>query len=298
MVGAGRVGGRAGGAGDYGKVGRLQNCDRCGGKRWLSHVDKKTGLQHKHHITTADGVTFDLRVWKCWRCGHVQEEVRPFVPLYKRARANILYIDLEVSKSRVYNYGLRVPSTYMRPDDLDKPYFIICWSASYVGSQTIWSECVTPEEVLEWTNGDDVTPDKRILGRLQELMASADIVAGHNVDRFDIRRANARFKLTGLEPVIGKKSHDTLKIARSKFNFESNSLDYISQILGFRPKDDISNNDWLAIVRRGDEKTLKKVNKYCKGDVRNGKAVLEDLMRYSGKKEYYGSVTLEYPSSL
>jgi DNA polymerase elongation subunit (family B) len=266
----------------------MQNCEQCGGRKWFSHVDSKTGLQRKHHITTADGYEYDLRIWRCWRCGNVQEEVAPFVPVEYRTIANVLYLDLEVSKSMVFNYGLRVPSTYINPEDLYREFYIICWSASYVGKDTVWSECVTTKEAKKWD-------DKRILFRLHELMESADILAGHNIDKFDLRKVNARFLLNGLEPITGKRTLDTLKIARSKFAFESNRLDYISQKLGLRPKDDIRNSDWLKIVTTGDEKTLKKVNKYCKGDVRSGKGVLEKLMKYSGKKSNYGAIALDGP---
>lgn len=210
----------------------------------------------------------------------------PFIPLGYRTSANILYIDVEVSKSLVFNYGLRVPSTYMNSEDLYRERYIICWSASYAGDDKVWSECVTSEEAQGWT-------DARILPRLRELMISADILAGHNVDKFDLRHINARLLLNGLEPVTDKKTLDTLKIARSKFAFESNKLDFISRALGFRPKDDIANKDWLNIVTSGDRATLKKVAKYCKGDVTSGKAVLEKLMKYSGKRTYYGSTSLD-----
>lgn len=264
----------------------MQNCEQCGGKRWFSHLDAKTGLQRKHHIKTADGFEYDLRIWKCFRCGNIQEEVAPFVPIEYRTIANILYFDLEVSKSMMFNYGLRVPSGYINPEDLYRDFYIICWSASYVGKSTVWSECVTSKEAQKWN-------DKRILVRLHELMESADILAGHNIDKFDLRKVNARFLLNGMEPITHKKTLDTLKIARSKFSFESNRLDYISQKLGLRPKDDIRNSDWLKIVTSGDEKTLKKVNKYCRGDVTSGKGVLEKLMKFSGKRVDYGAIALD-----
>jgi hypothetical protein len=266
----------------------VQNCEYCGGKKWYAHIDQKTGLQRKHHIKQVNGFEYDVRIFRCWRCGRVQEEVLPFVPMQYRTTASILYIDLEVSKSLYFNYGSRVPSQYLNTDDLFKPRYIICWSASYVGSDKVWSECVTQKEAKKWD-------DRRILPRLRELMESADLIAGHNVDRFDVKHANARFLLNKMEPVTHKKTLDTLKIARSKFAFESNKLDYISQVLGFRPKDDITNRDWLKVVTTGDEATLKKISKYCRGDVRNGKSVLEVLMKYSGKKDFYGSVALELP---
>src|SRR3970040_1192879 len=107
----------------------MQNCEQCGGKRWLAKINKRTGLEGKQPLKS-EGFEYDLRVWRCWRCGNVQEEVTPFIPIPKRSRANILYIDLEVSKSLYFNYGARVPSTYMNIEDLVHPYYIICWSAS------------------------------------------------------------------------------------------------------------------------------------------------------------------------
>jgi hypothetical protein len=265
----------------------LLNCEQCGGKRWFAKLNKRTGLQEKHHHNI-DGVEYDLRVWRCWRCGHAQEEVRPFIPLGIRTDASILYFDLEVSKSLYFTYGPKVPSKYLRSDDRVKPYYIICWSASYVGSSKIWSDCVTKDEALAWS-------DKRILERLQQLIDSADLIGGHNIDAYDKKRANTRFLLNGYEPLTEKKTIDTLKIARSKFAFESNKLDEISKELGLRPKDNITNTDWLKIVTTGDEATLKKVNKYCRGDVFSGKALLERFRNYSGKKAHYGSVKLEAP---
>lgn len=256
----------------------MQNCTVCYGKKWFAHIDRKTGLQRVHK----DG----RRIWKCYRCGNIQEESSPVIlPKIYRTTANVLYIDLEVSKSLVYNYGLKVPSKYMNFDNLAQEYYIICWSASYLNSDTVWSECVTPAEARKWS-------DKRILKRLRDLMDSADIIAGHNVDGYDMKRANTRFLLNGLPPVIGKKTHDTLKIARQKFAFESNRLDYISQRLGFRAKDDITNDDWLKIVKTGDKATLAKVNKYCAGDVKNGKDIMQTLVKWSGKKDEFGAVTV------
>lgn len=256
----------------------MTNCKSCGGKKWFAALNRTTGLQRVH----ADG----RRVWRCWRCGNTQEEELVVVlPMVYRTRANILYLDTEISKSQYFNYGAKVPSKYLRIDDLVNEYYMICWSASYVGQDKIYSDCVSSEEAQGWT-------DKNILERLRGLMQSADIIAGHNVDAYDIKRINTRLLLNGLEPVIGKKTIDTLKIARAKFTFESNKLDFISQRLGFKAKDNITNDDWLNIVKRGDKATLKKVDTYCKGDVVNGKAVLETLMKYSGKKEDYGSFNL------
>jgi hypothetical protein len=262
----------------------MQNCDNCGGKKWLAKINRKTGEQEYHKVKIDDAIEYNLMIYKCWRCGHVQHEVTPFVPIPARG-ASVLYLDVEVSKSQMFNYGLRVPSGYISPDNLIHEYYIICWSAAYIDGERLWHDCVSPAEARRWT-------DEKILGKIQRLMQSADIIAGHNVDIYDIKRLNTRFLLNGLEPVTEKKTIDTLKIARRKFKFESNRLDYISTRLGFRPKDDITNEDWNRIVATGDKETLQKVDTYCQGDVKNGMDIYRKLSKYSGKKDFYGTVAL------
>lgn len=255
----------------------MQNCENCFGKRWYAKLSRKTGLQLKD----SEGKL----LWRCYNCGHVQTEpTHAKLPVTIRTDASVLYLDIEVSKSLYFNYGANVPSGYLRTDDLVHEYFIICWSASYLHDDHVWSDSVNVKEAKDWDDGN-------ILQKIHDLMESADILAGHNVDRFDIRRLNTRFARHGLEPVIGKKTYDTLKIARSKMAFESNKLDYISQWFGFRPKDDITNADWLQILKKPDKKLLDKIQTYNVGDVENGKSVLRKLMRLANKKHYYGTLT-------
>jgi DNA polymerase elongation subunit (family B) len=256
----------------------MQNCTECYGKRWYAKIDNRTGLQLKNR----DGQL----LWRCFRCGHVQTEPKPQTILDRTIRtdASILYLDIEVSKSMYFNYGAKVPSKYLRPADLIHPYYIICWSASYLHDEKIWKGCVTPNDAKKWT-------DKGILKQIHELIKSADIIAGHNVDAFDIKKLNTRFLVNGLEPIVNKKSYDTLKIARSKLALESNKLDEILRLLGLRPKDDITDEDWQKIVRACDTKVLKKVMDYNINDVAGGKEVLRKFIPFSGKRKDYGSVT-------
>lgn len=72
-------------------------------------------------------------------------------------------------------------------------------------------------------------------------------------------------------------------------SLESNTLDYVSEWLGHAGKDDITNEDWIAAMK-GNKKTIDKIHKYCLGDVRNGKKVLEDLLPLSNKKFYFGAL--------
>lgn len=264
----------------------MQNCKVCGGKKWISLINPKTGLQK----TTPDG----RLMYRCFRSkNHEQAEEYPFTTVIERTPASILYFDLEVSKSRYYNYGRKVHNGYLRGADIDKEYYIICWSASYMGRGKVFSNCVTPEQAREWT-------DKEILQPLYDLLSSADIVAGHNVDAYDLRKVNTRFIINGIPPIMGydgkkKKTLDSLKIVRAHFAFEDNGLDALCQKFGIDGKDRITDDDWREIVKTGDEKTLNKVNRYCRGDVRNGKKLLNMFMPYAGKPLDYGIKKADKP---
>lgn len=256
----------------------MQNCRECGGKKWYALIDKRTGLQK----ATKDG----RLLYYCFRNDkHIQAEEPHFTPTPKR-NANILYFDLEVSKSIYYNYGRKVPSKYLRGADLIQEYFIISWAASYIDSNKVFSGCVTPEQAKAGS-------DKEILAPLHDLLISADVLAGHNVDAFDLKKINTRFLLNGFTPIIGrdqkkKRTFDSLKIARSVFDFEENGLDALCQRFGIAGKDKITDEDWRRVFS-GDEKTLKKIDRYCRGDVKNGKALLSILTPYAGKVTDYGS---------
>jgi DNA polymerase III epsilon subunit-like protein len=144
----------------------------------------------------------------------------------------------------------------------------------------IISACVTPEEAIEHK-------DANILSPLLDLMERADVISGHNAKKYDIPELNARAVENHLHYPRGYKILDTLIEARQNHRFMSNRLDYLASVFGFRPKMAMSDADWLRITK-GDEKALRKMVRYNRGDVRTGIGVLESLYGLNGKPiEYY-----------
>ena len=129
---------------------------------------------------------------------------------------------------------------------------------------------MSQDEALEYS-------DKNIMARLWDLMNSADVIAGHNINRFDAKKINARFLVNGFTPPLPYKTIDTLSIARRKYSFESNTLDYLCTLFGLPNKDKMHIEDWDAIQDTGDPRSLRKMMKYNKGDVKNGAAILNIL---------------------
>ena len=74
----------------------------------------------------------------------------------------------------------------------------------------------------------DIRDDKDIIAQLCALLDEADIVIGHNVRKFDMKKVRARAILHGLKPFREPKVIDTMLMARSVGAFTSNKLEYLS----------------------------------------------------------------------
>jgi len=255
----------------------MRLCDKCLRRYWRAKIDKNTGLQVKHKNGNL--------VYVCVYCKNVQEEDKMFVPAERRIQANILYIDTENSTSVYENYGAKVYSNYLSVQNLVHEWYMLGWCASYVGNDKVWTGFVSSADAK---NRDDGGIAKKLHG----LMSSAEIIAGHNVDGFDLKRCNTLFKKHKLPVITGKKTIDTLKLARSKLALESNALDYVAKWLGLGAKQEITRDDWRAATN-GSGKTLRKIEDYCKNDVAIGKAVLIDFLPLANKKFNFGAIKKE-----
>ena len=243
----------------------MQNCRKCGFKKWLKPRSKNNRWVDVEY----EGNKYRLRQWRCGArgCGHLQAEEPP--PAKEEPR--ILYFDIERAPGEAYYYNRRtdyIPANFLKTEP-----FIICWAASWVGSDKIVSECVTSKEARHRN-------DKRIMKILWDMLDSADLVVGHNVNSFDIRHVNNRFLQWGMSAPSTYKTVDTLKLIRRYAPFESNGLDYIAPRMGGKPKQDIFFDDWRRIVETGDQRTLNKARKYCRGDVSEGITVFLRLREW------------------
>lgn len=109
--------------------------------------------------------------------------------------------------------------------------------------------------------------DLELIKALYQLFDEADVLIAHNGDRFDQRKANAKFIEHGLTPPSQYKSIDTLKVARKNFMFNSNKLDDLGKILGVGRKVRTGGFDlWLDCLA-GDKKAWAVMKKYNKQDV-------------------------------
>lgn len=113
----------------------------------------------------------------------------------------------------------------------------------------------------------DRADDKKLVAKLWSVLDEADLVIAHNGDRFDLRKANARFLQHGMTPPSPYRTVDTLKIARKYFALTSNKLNDVAKVLGLGKKSDTGGFQLWLDCMAGDAAAWRKMLRYNANDV-------------------------------
>ncbi len=187
-----------------------------------------------------------------------------------------LFFDIETSP----NIGLFWSAGYKQRIDYNniiKERAIICICYRWENEKTTHS--------LQW---DSKQNDKSMLRQFIKVANHANELIGHNGDRFDLKWIRTRSLFHGIEMFPDYTTIDTLKIAKNKFRFNSNRLDYIAQYLGLQGKLETEFDLWKDIVLKNCPKSMKKMVKYCKHDVEILEKVYHQLKKHTYTKTHYG----------
>lgn len=160
----------------------------------------------------------------------------------------------------------RVWKENIQPAQLLSDWYMLSWSAKWMGDSKMMGDVVTPKEA----RAED---DARLMRGLHNLMNEADIVIAHNAIKFDVPIVQTRFLLNGMNPPSPYKVIDTLRVARNEFRFAHNKLDFLADRLGIPHKKlETEHQLWLD-CRSGKQEALDYMLKYNKMDV----TVLEEI---------------------
>ena len=188
-----------------------------------------------------------------------------------------LFYDIETSYNIVkawrigYNINLNM-------DDIIQERAIITIAYKWEGEEDV--------TVLSWDKGCD----KKIIEDFVKVMAEADELVGHNVDRYDTKFIMARALKHNISVLPKYQSTDTLKLAKKHFMLNSNKLDYIAQYLGIGSKTKHRGMEmWDDIILRNDPKALEEMIEYNVQDVFLTEQVYHKLMEYSLPKVNHAS---------
>ena len=213
-------------------------------------------LKRKPYLATMGARTVAARY------GYTTDEITAARKLFYKDRASrrgpkVLIFDIETSPMKAYVWKRWKVNISL--DQTISEWFMICWSAKWLGDKTVYSDRLTPEEILEEN-------DKRITESLWKLLDEADMVVAHNGKRFDIPKMNSRFIIHNLPPCSPYKQIDTKEISAKVFGFSSNKLDALATYFGFPNKDEADFTLWKRCLE-GEEEALEYMEKYNKKDV-------------------------------
>ena len=120
----------------------------------------------------------------------------------------------------------------------------------------------------------DPNDDYYVVKRIHEVLSGADAIVAHYGDAFDIKMFNSRVIYHKLPPLPNLIQIDTYKLAKSKFKFNSNKLDYLGTYLGVGKKMSTTPGLWMKCLQ-GNQSAIKEMVKYNKQDV----DLLEDVYK-------------------
>lgn len=172
----------------------------------------------------------------------------------------ILYYDIETAPNLAYVWGQYQQDVI----EHEREWYIMCVSYRWE-HQKRTKVCSLIDFPKEYEK--DPENDYHVVKKLWDLIDEADIVIAHNGDKFDMRKANARFIKHGLGPPSSVKSVDTLKVARRYFMFNSNRLNAVGKHLGLGEKVQTGGFQLWAGCMRGNMKSWKTMIKYARQDV-------------------------------
>jgi DNA polymerase elongation subunit (family B) len=190
---------------------------------------------------------------------------------------SILVFDIETSPVELLKFQ-KDRNPFISSDGISKDSYMIsaCWKSlgdkhmSYAASVKPW---------------DDYSTVKK----LRDALSRADVIIGHNSDKFDIKYLNARLIFHNLPPLPQVASVDTLKEIKKVASFTSHKLDYLSHILCGERKNHVSFELWKQVVS-GDRLALNKMVAYNKKDVLLTEKLYKRLLPYMKSHPHVGAM--------
>lgn len=243
--------------------------------RALEFLDLNKGYLKKSPYKLADRLGIE-NVEICYNALRKAKQKLKELIIKENPINRVLIYDIETSynivKSWRVGYNLNI-----NPSDIIHERKIICVSYKWLGEDQIYN--------LQWDKNQD---DKFLLEQFIEVLNEADLIVAHNGDRYDLKFIKTRAIYHGLEMLINYPQFDTLKVAKKKFMFNSNKLDYISEYLGFDNKIKTEMKLWDDIIFKKCPIAMDKMVTYCNMDVELLEKVYNKLVYWENPKYHLG----------
>ena len=135
----------------------------------------------------------------------------------------VLVFDIETAPILAHVWGLWENNVGL--NQIQSDWHVLSWSAKWLSD--------SPDKVMyqDQRGMKDVTNDSDLIKGIWDLLDEADIVITQNGKKFDVKKLNARFILSGFPPPSSFRHIDTQEIAKRHFAFTSNKLAYMTDKL-------------------------------------------------------------------
>ncbi len=176
----------------------------------------------------------------------------------------IILWDIETTHNIVATFRLYDKyNSMLPPENILQERYIPCACWKVLGEARVHSVSVLDDPARYKKDPSD---DYHVVKTLHDVLSGADVIVAHNGDQFDKPFTEGRMLYHGLKPLPPIANIDTLKVARKRFELNSNKLDYLGTFLKCGRKKPTTNGLWLRILK-GDKSAIKEMVTYNKQDV-------------------------------
>lgn len=174
----------------------------------------------------------------------------------------IILWDVETSLELVAIFQL-AHNDWINPESIVQERHLISAAWKELGEDKVHAVAITDDPK---SFNKDPHDDYIVCKKLHEVLSSADAIVHHNGNRFDIKYVETRLLKHGFSPLPPIPMIDTYQVAKSRFLFNSNKLDYLGKFLGLGKKIETTPGLWMKALR-GDAAAIKAMVVYNKQDV-------------------------------
>jgi DNA polymerase elongation subunit (family B) len=184
-----------------------------------------------------------------------------------------IVLDLEISPHLTYTYDTFETNVVK----MVRPQFLLSFQYRELGSMNV-NVVALPDFVDHYKRKP--YSDEMVVKALWKVIDEADVIIGHNVRAFDLKKSNARFAYWGLPAPSQYQIIDTLTLARGKFGFPGNSLAKLAEFLNVEQgKLHFGIEEWVACIE-GDPDAWKRERKYGARDIQVTEEIYLKLRSY------------------
>lgn len=191
------------------------------------------------------------------------------------ADPRIILWDIETTHNLVAVFKL-FGEDYISPDNILQERYIVCAAWKELGAKKVSAVSTLDNRTLY---AKDPHNDFHVVKALHDVLMGADVIVAHNGDKYDIKFTEARMLYHNLSPLPPIVKIDTLKVAKDRFLFNSNRLDYLGHFLKVGRKKATTSGLWLRVLQ-GDKSAIAEMVTYNKQDVEVLERVFRKLQPY------------------